>query len=212
MGKKRRAGRGRESAEAMADKAGSDGMAQPPGMDRAPIAAAGKDVFAAIAAHGDPTAEPAEPSSAAPDDATSPVVADGTGKGYFWITLAGAFVGPESADAGPFRNIEAAFAAGRDLARRAGQTVYSMAEFDADGHQLSPTTVWSAENPEAPQNDEAASDETPAEAKDAAADESDPVQALFGRSALDEDEPPAPSSHWARRKRRRMARNPGRSK
>ncbi len=193
------------SAAALAEKAQGEGRARPYGQHNAPLAAQGKDVFAAIAIAGDPEAEVAgahEPADDGAPDAGQPEELGGAGTGYFWVTLAEAFEGAETAAAGPFDTMDAGFAAGRALARRAGLRFYRMAEFDAAGRQLTPTATWSAETLDAPQADGGAAP---------GADEpaSDPVQALYDRPALAEDGEAAPRSHWARRKRQRARRRSG---
>ncbi len=197
------------AAASLTDKAQGDGQARPNGERNAPLAARGKDVFAAMALAGNPEADvpshrgsPEAPGTPAPAGDEPAMALNGQGAGYFWITLAEAFVGQDSADAGPFDRIDAALAAGQALARKAGRAVFSMAEFDAQGRQLTPTATWSVEALEPPPSDDQGdeSEATPA-ARDGEA--LDPLQALFSRPALAEDDAPRPSSRWARRKRQR---------
>lgn len=135
-------------------------------------------------------------------------------EGYFWITLAATFDDVSSADAGPFTDLNAAVRRGSDLASAAGQSTYTMAEFDGAGNQITAAAAWVALDA-APGGGEADSSAADAAATQADASRATPgdvidsVTDIYGQSPAISDaigKTPSPS-RWARKRRRKAERS-----
>lgn len=185
-----------------------------------PMTARGEDVFAAIRRTGDPSAagpyegETGQERPRANDDGHGAAHADEPEPalgGHFWVTWADDFTTDPAGAAGPFERMDAAVQAGQYLARQAGQSYYTMAEFDAAGRQTTPPVQWlaqSASTEPVPEPNDDSSEDEPSTAVSSDVDDEDPIAALFSRPALAEsEEKPVPGSRWAYRRRKRAERS-----